>query len=491
MPSVLVVDDERNSVDALRRTLDEDFEVLCAFSADEALQILAEREAERATDLPVDVILCDQRMPGTSGVEFLQRVRQAWPEVVRVLISGYSDADNIIAAINDAGIYQYVVKPWLPAQLVALVGEAVEARQLQHDVRRIELEMRSDRGALRLRARNRQEQVQLHHEFARIVRAPDSPLNEVCRLAQRVARYDLAVLIHGESGTGKELLARAIHYASPRTTGPFVMENCAAVPDSLLESELFGHKRGSFTGAYQDHSGLFQRASGGTIFLDEIGDTSPTFQVKLLRVLQEGEVRPVGASQAVAVDVRVIAATHRDLDQEVRAGRFREDLYYRLAVFPLKLPPLRERLMDLRVLATNLLQLAGQDLGKPLRGFTDEALAGLLAYPWPGNIRELRNEIYRATALCEDLELGAELLSARVLQGRTGLAQHVAGDTAQPRSGTLQARLEAVEASILREALLRLRWNKTRAARELGLSRVGLRQKLIRLGLEGPGQTRR
>lgn len=265
-----------------------------------------------------------------------------------------------------------------------------------------------------------------------------------------------------------------------------MQENCAAVPDTLLESELFGHKRGAFTGAYQDHVGLFQRANGGTIFLDEIGDTSPTFQVKLLRVLQEGEVRPVGATQAVAVDVRVIAATHRDLEAEVRAGRFREDLYYRLAGVSLALPPLRERPMDLKLLAETLLRQASEDLSKPCEGFTDEALACLVDYPWPGNIRELRNEIYRALALSDEPVIGASVLSPRVLRGRSGaeLNGHGTQPVRLPETGSLQERLDALEAAILKETLLRLRWNKTHAARELGLSRVGLRQKLVRLGLE-------
>ncbi|SEQ42574.1 DNA-binding transcriptional response regulator, NtrC family, contains REC, AAA-type ATPase, and a Fis-type DNA-binding domains [Solimonas aquatica] len=484
MPSVLVVDDEPHSVDALRRALEEDFDVYTACSVDAALSLLDQRETQTGNDAPVDVILCDQRMPGGSGIEFFKRVRQTWPDVVRVLISGYTDAEDIIAGINDAGIYQYVLKPWLPEQLLKLVGEAVEARHLQNDVRRIELELRAGSEPLRRRARQRQAEVKLHHEFSRLVRAPDSPLAEVCRLAQLVARYDLAVLLQGESGTGKELLARAIHYASPRTTGPFVMENCAALPDNLLESELFGHKRGSFTGAFQDHIGLFQRANGGTIFLDEIGDTSPTFQVKLLRVLQEGELRPVGGSQAIAVDVRVIAATHRDLEAEVRAGRFREDLYYRLAAFPLVVPALRERSMDLPVLAESILQQAAQDLAKPAKGFSEEAMACLLAYPWPGNIRELRNEIYRALTLGQELVIGAEVLSPRVLRGRlsTDSAEPVALNL--PQGGSLQERLSAMEAVILKETLLRCRWNKTQAAAELGLSRVGLRQKLQRLGLE-------
>jgi two-component system response regulator HupR/HoxA len=317
------------------------------------------------------------------------------------------------------------------------------------------------------------------------VRASGSPLDTVCAMAERVARHDLSVLILGESGTGKELMARAIHYASPRLSGPFVVENCAALPDTLLESELFGHKRGAFTGAVDDHTGLFQRADGGTLFLDEIGETSPLFQVKLLRALQEGEVRPVGSPRAVAVDVRVLAATHRKLEDDVRAGRFREDLYYRIAGVTLQMPPLRERPGDIVPIAERLLDAVAQELGRAGAGFDDDARAVLMGYPWPGNIRELRNEIARALALADGLRLRASDFSLKLLAGQAGASADLApGGGLLPASGTLQERLDAIEAMVLREVMLRLRWNKTQAARELGLSRVGLRAKLLRFGLE-------
>ncbi|HUN92981.1 MAG TPA: sigma-54 dependent transcriptional regulator [Burkholderiaceae bacterium] len=474
---VLVVDDERHSVDAIRRTLEDHFAVDVAYSADEAQALL---EGTADATLP-DVILCDQRMPGTTGIEFLKAVRDRWPEIVRIVVSGYTDAEDIVAGVNEAGIHRYVLKPWMPDQLVAIVAEAVDAKRLQYDVRRIDLELRAGTRALRRRVRERQEAIELHHEFDRLVRSSDSPLDEVCRVAQRVSRFDLNILIQGESGTGKELLARAIHHASPRSSRAFVVENCAALPDTLLESELFGHKRGAFTGAYQDHTGLFQRADGGTIFLDEIGDTSPAFQVKLLRVLQEGEVRPIGASQSIALDVRVIAASHRDLEAEVRGGRFREDLYYRLSGVTLTLPPLRERLADVAVLAQALLEQAAGELGLPCLGFAPDALACITTYPWPGNIRELRNEIQRGLALSDGGPVSAAVLSPRILRGGAGETLAV---PIVPQSGTLQQRLDAIEAALLKEALLRHRWNKTQAAKELGLSRVGLRQKLVRFGLE-------
>jgi len=475
LPRVLVVDDEVQSLDAIRRTLDEDFAVLTAAGAEPARQQLEQHE--------ISVILCDQRMPGLSGVAFLREVRERWPDTVRIVISGYTDSEDIIAGINDAGIYQYILKPWIPDHLLATVRNAAEARTLQRDSNRLALELRSSIPTLRRQAAGRLEQARNAFGFDRIERAAGSPLDAVCDLAARLARHDLSVLVQGESGTGKELLARAMHYASPRAGRAFVMENCAALPDTLLESELFGHKRGAFTGAYEDHAGLFQRASGGTVFLDEIGETSPAFQVRLLRVLQEGEVRPVGAARPVPVDVRVIAATHRDLEQRVRDGLFREDLYYRIACATLTVPPLRERGGDIEPIARRLAAEIGAALGRPAATLSDGALACLIAYPWPGNVRELRNEVARAIALSPSELIGDAVFSTRVLQGQAGRAA-AAQAPALPAHGTLDERLSAVEAMLLRETLVRHRWNKTRAAQELGLSRVGLRGKMKRFGLE-------
>ncbi|OWW22931.1 sigma-54-dependent transcriptional regulator, partial [Noviherbaspirillum denitrificans] len=439
LPTVLVIDDESRSQDAIRRTLEDDFNVVTAGCADEGRTLLDRHE--------VSVLLCDQRMPGTTGVQFLKEVRERWPDVVRIIISGYTDSEDIIEGINDAGIYQYLLKPWLPDHLLHTVRQAVEVRGLQADMQRLNLELRTSAPVLRARKEEKQARVQDAFDFNRIVRAPGSPMDHTCEVAARIARYDLPVLVLGESGTGKELLARAIHYASPRAARAFVMENCAAMSETLLESELFGHKRGAFTGAYEDHVGMFQRADGGTVFLDEIGDTSPGFQVKLLRVLQEQEVRPVGATRAIPVNVRVIAATHRDLESEVRAGRFRQDLYYRLAGMTLAMPPLRERPGDIAPIADTLLQQASRELARPAMRLAPEALGCMMAYPWPGNIRELRNEIYRAVALTEGAELRANAFSSKVLQGQPGTAAmaHRTGN-GLPQSGTLQERLDAIEA---------------------------------------------
>jgi two-component system response regulator HupR/HoxA len=472
--TVLLIDDEVRSLDAMRRTLEEDFFILTATGADEARSLLERQE--------VSVILCDQRMPGVTGVEFLREVRERWPDTVRIVISGYTDSEDIIAGINEAGIYQYVLKPWMPDHLLQTVRGAAEARTLQHGLSRLDLELRAGAPALRAKSRTRLAQARSAFDFERIVRSPGSPLDAICDMAERVARHDLSVLLLGESGTGKELMARAIHYASPRVTGPFVVENCAAIADTLLESELFGHKRGAFTGAVEDHIGLFQRAHGGTVFLDEIGETSPAFQVKLLRVLQEGELRPVGSTRAVPVDVRVVAATHRDIEADVAAGRFREDLYYRIATVTLAMPPLRERPGDIVPIAERLRVDVAAELGRAPATFDDDARAVLMSYPWPGNIRELRNEIARALALHDDARLPAAAFSRKLLNGQSG--RSTLAHEALPQSGTLAERLDAIEAMVLREVMLRQRWNKTRAAQELGLSRVGLRAKLQRFGLE-------
>jgi len=473
--AVLVVDDEVRSLEALARTLEDEFTVFTAASAEDALAILR-REL-------VTIILCDQRMSGMSGVEFLKRVRADCPDPIRIVISGYTDAEDIIAGVNEAGIWQYLLKPWHPEQLLLTLRGAADVYRLQQEHQRLSLELREAPPVLKQRVEAKRTEARRRFAADAIVRAPDSPLNRVCALAERIAPHDLSVLIAGESGTGKELVARAIHYASSRADRPFVVENCGALPDELLESELFGHKRGAFTGAYEDRIGLFQQADGGTIFLDEIGETSPAFQVKLLRALQEGEIRPVGSPRTLSVDVRVIAATNRELEADVQAGRFREDLYYRVAAVTLTLPPLRERVMDIEPLARAILERGRRQLGARMEGITPEAMACLEKYRWPGNARELQNEILRMLALADGPWLGVELLSPRVLQS--------VNEDAPPKlavlsglDGSLKERIEQLEARILKETLTRHRWNKTRAAQELGLSRVGLRSKLARYQLD-------
>lgn len=484
LPAVLVIDDELRSQEALRRTLEEDFEVFCASGAAEGMEIL---EMEQST-AGIRVILCDQRMPGTTGVQFLKEVRQRWPDIVRIILSGYTDAEDIISGVNEAGIWQYLLKPWQPEQLLLTLQRAAEVWRLQQENQRLSLDLRTAEPVLRRRVDSKQDKARKVFGLAALVRGPGSPLDPVCDLVGRIAPYDLSVMVTGESGTGKEMIARAIHYESNRADKPFITENCGAVPDTLLESELFGYKRGAFTGAVEDRIGLFQQADGGTLFLDEIGETSPAFQVKLLRALQEGEFRPLGSSRAVHVDVRVIAATNRDLEDDVRTGRFREDLYYRLATIPVHVPPLRQRPMDLPLLATRILEQSCAALGKRVTGFSAEVLAVFAAYAWPGNVRELQNEILRMVALADAETLGMDLLSPRLRQGPAVDACQATESWTDGLSGNLRERMEQLELRVLQAAMQRHHGNKSRAARELGLSRVGLRAKLARYGLADEGQ---
>ena len=480
LPAVLVVDDEVRSQEALRRTLEEDFEVFCASSAAEGMEILEKEQSTAA----IRIVLCDQRMPGTTGVQFLKEVRHRWPDIVRIILSGYTDAEDIICGVNEAGIWQYLLKPWQPEQLLLTLQRAAEVWRLQQENQRLSLDLRTAEPVLKKRVETKYDKAKHAFGLAGLIRAPGSPLNAVCDLVERIAPFDLSVLVTGESGSGKEMVARALHYESRRASRPFITENCGALPDTLLESELFGYKRGAFTGAVDDRVGLFQQADGGTLFLDEIGETSPAFQVKLLRVLQEGEFRPLGSSRPVTVDVRVIAATNRDLEEDVRSGRFREDLYYRLATIALHVPPLRERPMDIPLLAQRLLASSSLALGKASDGFTNETLACIAAYRWPGNVRQLHNEILRMLALADTPKLGAELLSSRVLRTPVGDTQDETAAWVGDLTGGLKERMEQLEMQVLKEAMIRHRWNKSRAARELGLSRVGLRSKLVRYGLE-------
>jgi two-component system response regulator HupR/HoxA len=477
-PAVLVLDDEIRSVESMARILGEEFEVYTASRAAQALELLQAQH--------IQVILADQRMPEMTGVEFLTRVRADYPNIMRMIISGYTDPEDIIEGVNTAGIYQYIAKPWHPDNLLLIVRNAARLYQLQHENEVLSLEVKLSEQHLLERTQQQRRRLQNSFHLDNIVRAPDSGLNAALQLVEKVAPYDVSVLITGESGTGKELFARAVHYNSNRADKAFIIENCGALSDALLESELFGHKRGAFTGAVADHMGLFEQAHQGTIFLDEIGETSAAFQIKLLRVLQDGSFRPVGSSQRRYANVRVIAATNRDLLEEVRLGRFREDLYYRLAGLTVSLSPLRERRMDIVPLANYLLQRASQHMGKPARGFTPQALHALQAYDWPGNVRELHNEVQRMLVMAAGTTLDIAALSPHIqFSHRVELPEQGILHPLFDIPGTLKERVEALEIHIVRAALDRHHGNKSRAADELGLSRVGLRNKLERYGIAG------
>jgi len=478
-PSILVVDDEHRALESIQRILGDSFDVYVANNVNDAEQILQQEW--------IQVLLCDQRMPEMTGVEFTQKIRDEYPDVIRMIISGYTESEDIIDAINKGGIYQYITKPWHPDELISKLNNAVDLFRLQRENQQLAVELKLKPDTIEQAMIEKRRALKARYDWDQgIVRSPESSMNDVCNLIRNVAPFDVNVLLTGESGTGKELCARALHYNSLRQDNVFVAENCGALPDELLESELFGHKRGAFTGAIEDRIGMFELANGGTIFLDEIGDTSPAFQVKLLRVLQENEIRPLGSNKRRPIDVRVIAATNRNLEKDVKQGRFRQDLYYRLATFTVKLPPLRDRKQDIQPLAISILNQTMDQLGKRVEGISEEALHCFEQYQWPGNVREMQNEIKRMLVLGQKDYLGSELVSPHILHATP---EESAADMKLLTGidGTLKERIEKLEARIIKETLIRLRWNKTQASQELGLSRVGLRNKLERYGLEKNG----
>jgi two-component system response regulator HupR/HoxA len=474
-PALLLVDDEEAVLSLVPQLFDGEFPVLTARSGEAALDLLGSHE--------VGVVLADQRMPGMKGTDLLKRVADRSPDVVRMLLTAYADVENLLEAINSGRVYQFVIKPWENRDLAVLVRRAMETYRLRaHNAR-----LQSENGRLvgELQAANRElerENRVLRSEAGDRYRAGSligsSPaMQEVCRLLDKASRSEATVLLHGETGTGKELAASWIHTHGPRRKRRFVAVNCGAVPDSLLESELFGHVKGAFTGAVRDRSGVFVEANGGTIFLDEIGEMSPGMQVKVLRVVEDGMVRPVGSAQSVRVDVRLVCATNRDLKREVEAGSFRRDLYYRLNVFPVWLPPLRSREGDVMLLAGHFLHRFCRSSRKDIAGFTPPARLCLSRYSWPGNVRELKNEIERAVALAEPGDLiDLDHLSAEVT-GDEGLSAVADGD------GHLGERLERVEQLLILKELRRHGENRTHTARTLGISVRALQKKIARYGL--------
>lgn len=475
-PSILVLDDEQRSLESIQRILEDDFDIHIASTIEQADAILQSEW--------IQILLCDQRMPEMSGVEFTEKVRDEYPDIIRMIISGFTESEDIIDAVNKGGIYQYITKPWHPEELITKLNNAANLFRLQRENAQLAVELKLKPDTIEAAMVKKREALKARYDWDQgIVRSPDSSMNNICNLIRNVAAFDVSVLVTGESGTGKELCARALHYNSLRQDKIFVAENCGALQDELLESELFGHKRGAFTGANEDRIGMFELANGGTIFLDEIGETSPSFQVKLLRVLQEGEIRPLGSNTRRPIDVRVIAATNRNLEDDVKKGKFRQDLYYRLATFAVEIPPLRERKEDIPLLAISILNESMKLLGKHVKGISEEALQCFQSYQWPGNVREMQNEIKRMLVLGQKDYLGSELVSEHILHSTP---DESAADMVilNSVSGTLKERVETLEARILKETLIRLRWNKTQAAQELGLSRVGLRSKLERYGLE-------
>jgi len=456
--TVLIVDDEPRVLDALEAVLAAEFRVLRAEGGEPALRMLPGAD--------VAVIVTDYRMPGMTGVELLRRSQELAPEAVRIVLTAYTDVDSLMDAINTGRIYHFVAKPWDPNELLVIVRRAVEHHALARDNARLRDELELAVNALR---REAAETRARSLTFEGLIGASGG-LRPAVDLARKVLDTDTTVLLLGETGTGKELFARLIHHNGARRTGAFVAQNCGALPESLLESELFGHVRGAFTGATAERRGLFEEAEGGTIFLDEVGETSPAMQLRLLRVLQEGEIRRVGASAPRKVNVRVLAATNAELEADAEAGRFRKDLYYRLNVFPIRLPPLRERAEDIPTLAEHFLRVYRTRSRRAVPAISPEAMRYLRAYPFPGNVRELENEIERAVALADPgRPIGPEHLSERIQAGGARLAT----------PPTLNDAIEQLKRRMIEDAL-RECGSKTRAAERLGLTRQSLQQMLRR-----------
>ncbi|MCV6613612.1 MAG: sigma-54 dependent transcriptional regulator [Cellvibrionaceae bacterium] len=474
--SVLILESDLNMLTALKPLLTkaQGLEAFYASSLEQATELLASQW--------VQVFICAQQLPGLSGLEFCRQVQTHYPDIL-CLLSCSEIPQDLAESVAQGNIYQYLQKPWDRAELYSKLHNATTLfeQQRKNEQLNIELKLKPDNIDEAMLNKRRALQARFNWDSG-IVRGHTSPMNAICELLHNIASFDVNVLITGETGTGKELCARALHCNSLRQEAPFVAENCGALPDELLDSELFGHVKGAFTGAVADRRGLLESAAGGTVLLDEIGDTSAAFQAKLLRVLQEREIRPLGCDTPRPIDVRIIAATNRDLQADVTQGKFRQDLYYRLATFTLELPPLRQRRDDIAPLSLAILDEAMASLGKRVNGFKEDVLNQFRHYHWPGNVRELQNEIKRMLVLAQGDYLGLELLSPSLQPGSENYSANPppCGGT----EGSLKHSVEQLESRIIKQTLLRLGGNKSKTAEQLGLSRMGLRNKLERYGLD-------
>jgi DNA-binding NtrC family response regulator len=450
---ILVVDDDPSLRRVLQVQLEqEEYEVAVAASAQETLSVLQLR--------PFDLLITDLKMPGMSGLDLLRHARSLYPQTIVIMLTAFGTVDTAVEAMK-AGAYDYLTKPVHPDEMSVVVRRALEHVRLVEQVRTLRISLDQKYG------------------FESILGRSDVLL-EVLDTAARAALSNSTVLIRGETGTGKELLARAIHFNSSRSNNPLVTINCGAIPRDLLESELFGHRRGAFTGAVADKRGRIELADGGTLFLDEIAEMSPDLQVKLLRLIQEGEIEKVGSEVKAKVDVRIIAATHRDLQAMIEDGTFREDLYYRLAVIPLVLPPLRERADDISDLVQHFFRKSQERNKRPELAMPDALLPYFIRYRWPGNVRELENIVERIVVLARGRDLTIEDLPQFLTQGRAGID---ALEIDLPSQGIS---LEAIEKELILRTLHKCDWNQTRAARYLDLSRKTLIYRIEKHGIKKP-----
>ncbi len=446
MRRVLVVDDEENLRVVLRTLLRRHgYEVETAASGDEALAMV--------DSFGPDVVLTDVRMPKMGGLDLLSTLKAKGNDATVIVMSAYGNMDLALDAMK-AGAYDYVQKPFKPDEVVLALRKAEERELLRRENRALRDEIRKE------------------HRFEDIL-AKSARMQEIFRTITKIAEYKTTVLVTGESGVGKELVARAIHRRSTRRGGPFVAVNCGAIPENLLESELFGHKKGAFTDAVHDRRGLFEEANGGTLFLDEIGELPLGLQVKLLRVLEDEKIRRVGETRDVQVDVRIITATHRDLQNETKAGRFREDLFYRLNVLPIHCPPLRERRDDIPLLIDHFVARNNSRLGTSIRGLDTETRRLLYEYAWPGNVRELENTIERAMVLAEGEQIIAADLPERIREARDPVQVQLASGELSVKKTT-----RIIEEILIRRALTKTKGNRTRAAEVLEISHRALLYKI-------------
>jgi DNA-binding NtrC family response regulator len=440
---VLVVEDEELMRTILRELLEtEGYDVLTADSAESALQLFPEHS--------ISATITDIKMSGMDGLELLDSLKSIDDNALVIIITAYSSVDSAIAALRK-GAYDYVTKPFVNEDLIQTVKNAIRTKELFNENRALRRELNQ------------------RFSFSRIIGKSEA-LQSVFRVVEKVARTNASVLIQGESGTGKELVARAIHHHSPRSDSQFLAVNCGALPSELLESELFGHVKGSFTGAHSDRTGLFRSAENGTLFLDEIGEMPLPLQVKLLRALQEQEVRPVGATRSYSFDARIVAATNKNLENEVENQNFREDLFYRLNVIEINIPPLRERREDIPLLVRHFLAKGTSGQDSQTKTLSDEAMAALANYRWPGNVRELQNTIERGFILSEDI-IGLEHLSNRI-RSETGPGF----ESNDPE--TFRPTLDEMERRYIQETLLSVSNDKAAAARILGIDLSTLYRKL-------------
>jgi two-component system response regulator AtoC len=447
---ILIVDDD----DALRESLEmilasEGYQVATANNGDAAL--------ERLDEVPIDVVLCDVSMPGLDGFDLLPQIARKLPGTPIVMMSASSAADLAIETMK-LGAYDYIAKPLQSPEVLLTLGKALERERLRRANEQLKREVTRAVGE-------------------RPIVAASTAMIELLELVERTAGFKTTALLHGESGTGKEVLARAIHAQSPRRNQPFVAINCGAIPDHLIESELFGHSKGAFTGAHRARRGLFAEADGGTILLDEISELSPPMQVKLLRVLQEEEIRPVGESKSIEIDVRVIAATSRDLNAAVGKELFREDLFYRLNVMQLSIPPLRDRKEDVPLLCDHFMAHFRDILGKPVRSIADDALERLINYSWPGNVRELQNVIERSVILADGERLGLAQLPSNIVEASSDPGAGQSGCFGMKRAR------RRFEIDLIRRALRETNGNRTHAAKLMEISHRALLYKIKEYGL--------